>query len=219
MAQQKCTFEKEIHIVRQVRLNYLLFLPEGYNAGGARRWPLILFLHGAGERGDDLERVKIHGIPKVVEQRPDFPFVVVSPQCPRPSWWTAEVDALNALLDEVIATHAVDPARVYLTGLSMGGFGTWALAMAHPERFAAIAPICGGGDPHRVTALKDVPTWAFHGAQDEVVPMSETEQMVEALRAAGGDVRATVYPDADHDSWTATYDNPELYDWFLAHTR
>ncbi len=220
MPQQARTFEKELHMVRQVRLNYLLFLPAGYNPNGAKRWPLILFLHGMGERGntlDDLELVKKHGIPKLVDQRPDFPFIAVSPQCPKRTFWDHEVESLNALLDEVIAAHAVDAHRVYLTGLSMGGFGAWALATAYPERFAAIAPICGGGDPETVCALKDVPVWVFHGAKDPVVPLSESEQMVAALKACGGDVRFTVYPDAEHDSWSETYANPALYEWFLAH--
>lgn len=173
-----------------------------------------------GERGDgNLELIKVHGIPKIVDQRPDFPFVAVSPQCPRDSWWSSEIESLNALLDEIVATHAVDPRRIYLTGLSMGGFGAWALGMAYPRRFAAIAPICGGGSPHLVSALKDVPVWAFHGAKDTVVPPEESQQMVDALKACGGDVRFTLYPDADHDSWTETYENPALYEWFLSHAR
>lgn len=220
MAQQPLTFEKKIQVVKDVRLNYLLHLPEDYEAGGVERWPLIIFLHGMGERGmtlADLERVKLHGIPKILDTRPDFPFMVASPQCPQYSWWVAEVEGVNALLDEIIATHAVDPRRVYLTGLSMGGYGTWALAAAHPERFAAIAPVCGGGDPRWAAALKGVPAWVFHGAKDPVVPLAESEKMVTALGEVGGDVRFTVYPEAEHDSWTETYANPALYEWFLQH--
>jgi predicted peptidase len=220
MTQQARTFE----IVRRIRLNYLLFLPEEHQARPGERWPLILFLHGAGERGDDLELIKVHGIPKIVEQRRDFPFIAVSPQCPDGSWWWRELDALTGLLDEVLSTLAVDTERIYLTGMSMGGYGTWHLAARHPDRFAALAPICGGGLPYdgfpeRVCVLKDVPVWAFHGAQDPVVPLQESETMVEALRACGGDVRFTVYPDAEHDSWTQTYETPELYTWFLSHSR
>jgi predicted peptidase len=215
--QQEHMFEAQI--TKTVRLNYLLFLPKGYGEDQQQKWPLILFLHGAGERGDDLELVKIHGIPKIAEQREDFPFIAVSPQCSKFSWWTAELDALNALLDEVMKEYAVDTDRIYLTGLSMGGFGTWLLAMAYPERFAAIAPICGGGDPQKAFILKDVPTWVFHGAQDQTVPLERSEEMVNALKECGGDVRFTVYPEAGHDSWTETYDNPELYEWFLKHKR
>lgn len=221
MTQQACTLDTTIS--KRVRLAYWLHLPQGYGAGG-RRWPLILFLHGMGERGDQLELVKRHGIPKIAEEWSDFPFIAVSPQCPADSIWSLQQDALLALLDEILGHYAADPARVYLTGLSMGGYGTWELASAHPERFAAIAPICGGGSPFlgfpaRVCALKDVPVWAFHGAKDTVVPLDESAKMVEALRAFGGNVRFTVYPEAGHDAWTETYANPELYAWFLSHHR
>jgi predicted peptidase len=212
--QQEMKFEKQI--LKTVKLNYLLYLPKGYNPKPKEKYPLILFLHGAGERGDDLNRVKVHGIPKIVEQKDDFPFIAVSPQCPADSWWTGELEALNALLDDIIGKYAVDENRIYLTGLSMGGYGTWSLAIAYPKRFAAIVPICGGGgtsDIVRISAIKDVPAWVFHGAKDSVVKLEQSERMVNALKQAGGNVKFTVYPDADHDSWTATYDNPELYEW------
>ena len=217
MRQQAHTFE--IQVVRSVRLNYLLFLPQDYGIDPQKKGPLILFLHGAGERGDDLELVKVHGIAKIVEQQEDFPFIAISPQCSEDSWWPVEVEALDALLDKVVTTYAVDPHRIYLTGLSMGGHGAWSLAIAHPERFAAVAPICGSGDPKKVCTLKDVPVWAFHGAKDSVVPLKKSKEMVDALKACGGNVQLTVYPDVEHDSWTQTYDNPELYEWFLQHTR
>jgi predicted peptidase len=124
-----------------------------------------------------------------------------------------------ALLDEVQSKYKVDPDRVYLTGLSMGGFGTWETATQYPERFAAIVPICGGGRPYTVARLKNLPTWVFHGEKDNVVPIKRSEEMVDALKKAGGDVKFTRYPEAGHDSWTETYNNPELYDWFLKHTR
>ena len=196
---------------------YLLYRPEAYTLAGDRRWPLIVFLHGAAERGADLRRIKRHGLPQLLDRRPDFPFVVVSPQCPIGTWWSLPV--LSALLDDVLAHHAVDPERVYLTGLSMGGFGTWGWAIAEPHRFAAIAPICGGGTPAAVCAIRHLPVWAFHGARDDVVPLHRSEDMVRALEACGGAVRFTVYPHAKHDSWTPTYANPELYAWFLQHTR
>ena len=214
--QQEKTFQKEITIT--VKLNDLLYLPKGYEGDGAekeKKWPLILFLHGAGESGDDLSKVKKHGLPKLAESK-DFPFIIVSPQSNGRGW---NPDALNGLLDDVIAHHRVDPERVYLTGLSMGGFGTWSLAAAHPERFAAIAPICGGGDAKQARLLKDLPIWVFHGAKDPTVPVARSEEMVKAIQDVGGDPKFTVYPEARHDSWTETYDNPELYTWFLAHTR
>ncbi|NLF01455.1 MAG: prolyl oligopeptidase family serine peptidase [Anaerolineales bacterium] len=203
----------------QVRLGYLLYLPSGYGGGAQQTWPLILFLHGMGERGDDLEAVKTHGIPKELDRMADFPFIVVSPQCPEDTYWPQETAALTMMLDDVMARYPVDRSRVYLTGLSMGGFGTWALAAIHPERFAAIAPICGGGDPQWASALKDIPVWAFHGAQDDVVPLIRSEEMVRALEQAGSQVRFTIYPELGHDAWTVTYQNPELYAWFLSHRR
>ena len=211
--QQARTFEKQI----TVKLDYLLFLPEGYAKDEAKRWPLILFLHGAGERGSDVNKVKIHGPPKIVEGKKDFPFIVVSPQCPENAWW--EPFRLLALLDAIQAAYRVDPDRVYLTGLSMGGFGTWELAGRAPQRFAAIAPICGGGNPAMVRRMKDLPTWVFHGDKDPVVPVQMSDDMVEAMKKAGAEVKYTRYEGFGHDSWTKTYENPELYDWLLSHRR
>jgi len=207
-------------LTKTVNLNYLLYLPNDYSSS-KQNFPLILFLHGAGERGDDLELVKIHGIPKIVEQGQDFPFIAISPQCPIDKWWVDPwlIEALNALLDQTIANYRVDESRVYLTGLSMGGFGTWYLSMAYPEKFAAIAPICGGGMPWMAFRIKDVPVWAFHGAIDPVVPVQRSEEIVEALKKIGGNVKFTVYPETGHDSWTETYNNPELYKWFLEHSK
>jgi predicted peptidase len=197
---------------------YLFYLPEGYSHSGPA-WPMMLFLHGAGERGDDLEKVKMHGPPKLVEGRKDFPFIVISPQCPSDSWWPKEIEILKNLVDEICNTYSVDEERIYLTGLSMGGYGTWSLASEYPERFAAIAPICGGGEPFFGYKLRNVPVWAFHGAKDNLVPLEKSEQMVEAIKNAGGQAKLTVYPDAGHDSWTATYENEKLYEWFLKHKR
>jgi predicted peptidase len=209
--QREMQFEKE----GKAKLGYLLFLPEDYGKTD-KAWPLILFLHGAGESGNDLAKVKAHGPPKIVETKKDFPFIVVSPQSPKRGW---QPDALLALLDEVVSKYKVDQDRVYLTGLSMGGFGTWALAAAHPDRFAAIVPICGGGDPKTAERLKGLPMWVFHGAKDNVVPLARSEAMVNAVKAAGGNPKFTVYPEAGHDSWTKTYDNPELYQWLLEQKR
>jgi predicted peptidase len=212
--QQEERFEKEVTV--KVKLDYLLYLPDGYGKGD-KAWPLLLFLHGAGESGNDLKKVKAHGPPKLIEAGKDFPFIVVSPQSSRFGW---DVDTLNALLDEVTAKYKVDKDRVYLSGLSMGGFGTWALAAAHPERFAAIVPICGGGNPTDAKKLKDLPAWVFHGAKDRLVPPASSEAMVKALKDAGAEnVKFTLYPDADHDSWTETYDNPEVYEWLLKQKR
>ena len=216
MRQLAHTFETATGTGR-VRYPYLLALPNAYDAEPERRWPLLLFLHGAGERGNDLRLVRIHGIPREVEGGRELPLIAVSPQCPVEQRWS--VEALTALLDTVEREYRVDPEREYVTGMSMGGYATWALALAQPDRFAAVAPVCGGGNPAKVGAIRRLPVWAFHGAKDEVVPLAASEQMVDALRRAGGDVRLTVYPDAGHDSWTPTYQNPELYTWLLEHRR
>ena len=204
----------------EVKLDYLLYLPEDYGKDQNKKWPLILFLHGAGERGNDVQLVAKHGPPKLLAGKTDLPvkqFVVVSPQCPTNGWWQP-LDVI-ALLDEVSQKYSVDADRVYLTGLSMGGFGTWETASRYPERFAAIAPICGGGDPRRVRSLGSMPTWVFHGDKDPTVPVQRSIEMVDALKQAGNEAKFTRYPDAGHDSWTVTYNNPELYQWFLQHKR
>jgi predicted peptidase len=212
MSQTKKSLARKI--TKTAKCGYLLFLPKGYKPAG-KRWPLILFLHGAGQRGDNLELVKEHGVAKIVEARPNFPFIVVSPQCPADGWWSSDV--LAALLDEVEEKHRVDKKRIYLTGLSMGGFGTWNLAMEQPHRFAALVPICGRGNPLLVERIAHLPIWVFHGAKDAIVPISNSHEMVRALREQGAKPKFTVYPDAAHDSWTRTYDNPRLYEWMLSH--
>ncbi len=193
----------------------LVSLPDGYDADSEREWPLMIFLHGAGERGDDLSLVGIHGPLKERREGRDLPFVIVAPQVPAGGRWT--VGRVAAALDDAIARYRIDEDRVYLTGLSMGGFGTWEAIQRMPERFAAAVPICGGGLPLGIDAAASVPVWNFHGAMDPVVPIEMSVGMVRALRNAGGDVRFTVYPDAGHDSWTETYANPEVYAWLLSH--
>lgn len=215
--QSEQVFQKEI--TKTVELKYLLHLPKGYGDNKDQKWPLVLFLHGAGERGSDINKVKVHGPPKLIEQGKDLSFIVVSPQCPAGSWWTEQIDALTALLDDVQARYAVDTNRVYLTGLSMGGFGSWAMGCRYPNRFAAVVPICGGGEWFLAERLKNVPVWAFHGAKDSVVPLRESQEMVDSLKRAGGNVQFTVYPEANHDSWTETYNNPKLYEWLLSRRR
>jgi predicted peptidase len=217
MVQTAHTFVSSV--TQQVKLDYWLYLPPAYGQDSQHKWPLILFLHGFGERSPDLELVKKHGPPQSLSIHDDPRFMVASPQCPAGSWWTFELEALNALLDDLIGQYAVDVDRVYLTGLSMGGFGTWHLATLRPERFAAIAPICGEGVPALADRLKHLPIWAFHGEADDVVPVSFTQTMVEAVTFYGGNVKYTGYPGVGHDSWTQTYANPELYEWFLRHRR
>jgi predicted peptidase len=196
-------------------IDYLLYLPPGYEQ--KEKWPLMLFLHGAGERGSDLNEVKTHGPPLLIEQGKQFPLIVVSPQCPDGKNW--EPTELTRLLDHMVAKYKVDKDRIYVTGLSMGGFGTWALAAHTPDRFAAIVPVCGGGDPSIAKRIAHLPVWVFHGGKDPIVPISESQEMVDALKKNSGNVRFTIYPDARHDSWTATYANPKVYEWLLEQKR
>jgi predicted peptidase len=219
--------------------DYLLSLPEKSEARPSNQWPLLLFLHGAAQRGSDVWLNTQQGIPRLLaapealnpaEQaaaaRLAASFIVVAPQCPQLEVW--EDATLLALLDQVSTKLELDASRVYLTGLSMGGFGAWSLGMRHPERIAALMPICGGGrladittaQPNQKAALQRLGVWAFHGAKDRVVPLEESERMVAALKSIGaGDVQLTVYPDAEHDAWTATYANVAVYDWLLQHAR
>ena len=219
---QQLQFSKTV----SATVNYLLYLPTGYDAKADKRWPLILFLHGAGERGTNIWKVATHGPLKHVTADSAFPFIVLSPQCPEQQVWSKDV--LLALLDEAMAKYAVDTRRVYLTGLSMGGYGTWDLGVTYPEKFAAIVPICGGGQMIGVIlgsrdkgpALKSLGVWAFHGGKDPVVPLEESQRMVDALKKAGvQDVKFTVYPEAQHNSWTEAYQDPALYEWLLKHER
>jgi len=205
----------ELNRTIKVTMKYLIYLPKEYDQNES--WPMMLFLHGAGERGDNLDIVKKHGPPKLIDGGKQFLFIVVSPQCPKGQNW--EPFKLSLLIDEIVENHKVDQDRIYVTGLSMGGFGTWALAAHSPNRFAAIVPICGGGDPQWAKRFAHIPAWVFHGAKDPTVPFERSKQMVEALKKNGGDPKFTIYPEARHDSWTETYSNPKLYEWLLQQER
>jgi len=193
---------------------YQLFVPRSATGRKGEKWPLLFFLHGSGERGDDIDRVKVHGPPKIADRDPDFPFILVSPLLPSEQDW--DVSKLEAILDKALATLPVDRSRVYLTGLSRGGHASWRWGAAQPGRFAAIAPVAGRGDPAVACALKDKSVWAFHGDRDDVVIPEGSFAMVRAIRACGGKPRLTVYPDLGHNSWDPAYDDPALYLWLLS---
>ncbi len=195
-------------------MKYNIFFPKNYSKGQPGGWPLIVFLHGASERGNDINKLLNHGPHKFVEKK-NLPFVILSPQCAHGEYW--ETDKVMYLLDLAIEKHSIDPKKIYLTGLSMGGFGTWQVASHYPERFAAIAPICGGGSRYMAFKLRNMPVWVFHGAKDTIIPVSKSEEMVYLLQKEGNNPEFTIYPDAAHDSWTATYKSPKLYEWFLEH--
>lgn len=193
---------------------FQLFVPRAVSSG-KESWPLLIFLHGSGERGDDIGRVKVHGPPKVADRNPDFPFILISPLLPAGQDW--DTAKLEAILDEALETLPVDRSRVYLTGLSRGGHASWRWAAANPERFAAVAPVAGRGDPAAACALKAKPVWAFHGDRDDVVVPEGSFAMVRAIRACGGNPRLTIYPDLGHNAWDPAYDDPALYLWLLSH--
>jgi len=196
-----------------ITVNYLLYLPQDYVKDTSRLWPVLIFLHGSGEAGNDLQKVKVHGPPKLIEQGKQFPFIVVSPQARENEGWEPQV--IIRLIKGIQSKYKVDNEKIYLTGLSMGGFGTWNIASKFPSMFAAIAPVCGGGDTTGVMKLKHVPVWCFHGAKDNIVDPEQSYRMVRALKKYNPDVKLTIYPDANHDSWSQTYDNDSLYTWML----
>jgi predicted peptidase len=204
---------KSIEGERETTIRYLLALPADYDKQPEQKWPLVLFLHGSGERGDDIEKVKVHGPPKLVAAGKDFPFVLVSPQCESGSHWNPQ--ELAKLVEHAANTWRVNRQRLYVTGLSMGGLGTWSLISEFPGMFAAAIPICGRGDPAAAEKLKTTPTWIFVGAEDRAETVANCETMAAELKKAGGDVQIKVYPDLRHDCWTVTYENPEVYAWLL----
>ena len=197
-------------------MGYLIYLPKDYDKSKDKQ-PLLIFLHGSGERGSDINKVKFHGPPKLVANGKDLPFIVVSPQCPLGKWW--DVDVLKALIDQLTKDHHVDADRVYMTGLSMGGYGTWQFCCKYPNLIAAAVPICGGGDPSKAGAMKDIPTWVFHGDKDGAVNIQKSKDMVEALKKAGAEPKFTIYEGVGHDSWTKSYAMDELYEWILKQKR
>ncbi|MCB2222076.1 MAG: prolyl oligopeptidase family serine peptidase [Bacteroidetes bacterium] len=192
---------------------YILELPE--NIADDEQLPLLVFLHGSGERGDSIDLVKVHGPWAFLETHPEYRFIILAPQCKTDEYW--DVRSLGFLIDDIVANYPVDTTRIYLTGLSMGGYGTWDLAMFDPDRFAAIAPVCGTTFQHKLMAhkVKDLPIWIFHGAMDETVPFHNSARMAQKLKELNADVRFTVYPFTTHNAWDEAYADEELYKWFL----
>lgn len=204
---------------------YLIFKPRGYDADRTQQWPLVIFLHGSGERGTDIEAVKRNGPPKIIAQHAGSPFILVSPQLEAASdedrrWDTAKLDQLLA---SIRAKYRVDSSRIYLTGLSLGGYATWAWALRHPEMFAAIVPVAGLSEDKDLDpcVLRDMPIWAFHGDQDDVVDPQQGFAIVKKVDACKGSVRPkmTIYPQMTHGSWEPAYDDPAMWRWLLEQRR
>jgi predicted peptidase len=222
MSMNRETAIVETIVQKHVELRYFEYLPAEYDSDTTRRWPLVIFLHGMGQRGSDLSLVNVNGLSSMAAAGSEFPFVLIAPQCPMGNFWDLMDDELEALLQHAIDTYRVDVSRLYLTGLSMGGFGTWGFATRHPQALAAIVPICGGGDfrrdfPEAVRTIRHVPVWAFHGADDDVVSPEMSSSLIDELKIAGAtDVRLTVYEGVGHNCWERAYATDELFDWLLA---
>ena len=195
-------------------LQYLIRYPENFDA--AKQYPVILFLHGAGTRSHDITVLKNNSFFKNSGQFLDLNFITVAPLCERETWFD-HFETLVRFTKMILACPFVDPARLSLTGNSMGGYGTWQLAMSHPEFFSAIVPVCGGGMYWDAGRLINVPVWAFHGEKDGTVLTVESKKMVDAINKRGGNAKLTLYPEAGHDSWTPTYTNREVYEWLVSH--
>lgn len=209
----------EVTQERTLALDYLVAVPEAHDPDGAPV-PVILFLHGAGERGDDLDRVKSWGPARMVEDGHDFGAVVITPQCPADTWWTDHVQTLELLLDHIEAAYNIDPDRIYVTGLSMGGYGTFALVARNPGRYAAAVPICGGGSFIDARRLGRLPIWAFHGDADNVIPVDESRRMIRYANASDGEhARLTEYEGVGHNSWSRAYADEAMWEWLFAQRR
>ena len=212
---QKQLIEGEEQVVLTEDFQYYLYYPENYEKEPATSFPLLLFLHGGGESGDSLAIIKKNGPPKMLEEGKQFPFLVLAPQNPyKKKWWN--IRAVVQLLDTIVANNRVDPNRIYLTGLSRGGNAAWELAVQYPDRFAAMAVVCGMTPvPYASWINKDMPIWVFHGTEDQSIPFSESETMVNALKRMGYDVTFTIYEGVGHDSWVQAYATDALYEWFV----
>ena len=198
--------------------SYVRYLPKDFDE--SKKYPLIFFLHGAGERGDDLDVAMTHGYMKYVrEEGRAYPFIFVAPQCPEKKYWGCYTESLLAFIDHVCETLPIDRDRIYLTGLSMGGTGSWMLAMADPDRFAALAPICGSGIYWNAECLKNLPIYVYHGDADSVVPIGESISMISNVNKKGGHAQIKILYGVGHDAWVAAYSGDELMNWMLQQKR
>ncbi|MBE6571810.1 MAG: phospholipase [Ruminococcaceae bacterium] len=208
--------KKIMHVADGTVFSYIEYIPENFDE--TKKYPLVVQLHGAGERGDgkdDLHLVEVHGFSKLfAKQEHDFECITVMPQCPKDTFWAARVESVCKFIDEIIARRPIDEKKIYLTGLSMGGYGTWYTAMAYPWKFAAIAPVCGGGMAWNAGVL-DMPIRVFHGAEDNLVDVRNSDEMVDKLKFLGKDVEYSRLDGVMHNAWDRTYDT-ELMEWFLS---
>jgi predicted peptidase len=200
--------------------NYLIYLPKDYYEQ-TRSYPLVIYLHGGSHKGNDLNKLKEYGLPYLVDKGTDFDFIIVSPQCPNHKYWSSE-NWVEPLFEKIQVKYRVNIDKVYLTGISMGGYGTFIVAMDHPDKFAAIVPLCGGcndSDTTRICNLKDIPVWAFHGTGDDLIPISETERIVHALDKCKGKIEFTKLEGEGHGIQYLYEKHPQIYEWMLKQSR
>ena len=202
-------------VIKNIKFDYLLYTPENYDK--SKKFPLLVFLHGAGERGDDVSLVGRYGPFKYAAEGKQYPFVMVAPQCKADKYWGNYLESLDLFLDEIIEKYNIDEKRIYLTGLSMGGTGTWHWLMASPQRFAAAAPVCGTGVCWYACRIAHKPIWVTHGTADTVVPYDESVRMIKFLKKSGGEPILTPLEGVGHNAWDYAYTD-ELTDWFLKHS-
>lgn len=198
-------------------MGYMINLPDGYD--GKTKYPMIVALHGAGERGTDVSLVLVHGVMKYVAAGLKLDAIVIAPQCPTDFTWNLLTAELKELIDHVASEYAVDTDKISLTGLSMGGFGTWEMGICYPGFFAALAPVCGGGMSWRAGLIGKTPVWAFHGDADNVVPPENSYMMVKSLKSRGGNVKLTVFSGVAHNSWQPAYEDTKVIEWLISHKR
>ena len=193
---------------------YLQYLPADFDEN--KQYPLLFYLHGAGERGDDPDLIALHGFFEYVRKEDaEYPFIMIAPQCPDGKYWGCFTESLLAFLDDIGKELPIDPSRIYLTGISMGGTGTWMLAMAAPERFAAIAPVCGSGICWYAGVLKEIPTYIFHGDCDVVIPITESVTMLKNINLSGGNAKMEICHGVGHNAWDIAYKGEKLTRWML----
>lgn len=202
----------KIEISQFEDIKYIIRYPKGYSA--KQKYPIIIFLHGAGSRGDDINILSDNPYFKITDKHSDFPFISIAPQCFANTWFDI-FEQLKRLICKIAGEDFADAERIYLMGASMGGYASWQAAMSMPDMFAAVVPICGGGMYWNAPRLINTPIWAFHGAKDPVVKVEESIKMVDAVNNSGGNARVTVYPDNLHDAWSDTYNNEEVFKWLL----
>jgi predicted peptidase len=194
-----------------VNYKYLLYLPDNYEY--ENNIPLLIYLHGASVRGNEISKIKAYGLPYLIEKGEKYDFIVVSPQCPPSKSWNTE-NWFEPLYNELLSKYKIDTNRIYLTGMSLGGYGAWNTAMEYPDKFAAVIPLCGGGNVRDVCNISHMPVWAFHGTADTLVPISETEKLVNQLKKCNGNVKFSRLEGKGHSiQWV--YEDKEVYSWML----